>query len=112
MAANAPQLLHSTVSTTADVFHLTRAVKQVVFRNTSANSHTVRVFTGSTSAAAVAAATATVAVADANETFKVATTASRTVFKSTRPQFVALSVIATTGASTFDVEGTIWREGE
>lgn len=112
MAANAPSILHNSVSTTSDVFHLTRAVKQIVIRNTSANSITVRPWAGSTVAQAVALATANAAVADANETWKVAAGATRTIFKSTRPQYVACAMIATTGASTFDLEGTIWREGE
>jgi len=112
MAANAPLIVHSSVGATADVFHLTRKVKEVVVKNTHATqSISLKVFTGATSAAAVATATANATVAGANDTFTIPAGATKTVFKSTRQQYVAANMIGTGAATTFDMEGTIWTTG-
>lgn len=111
MAANAPLIVTSTVGAAADVFHLTSEVKQVVVENYHATALVyVKVFTGATSAAAVAKATASPATVAGNDCFVVAAGKRKAVLKSSRGNFVALSIIASGAATTFTVEGTEWKD--
>ncbi len=108
------RITHGSVGTSAEVSHLTQRVNQVAILNTHASQTlAVRVFTGETAVAAAAAAAATPAVALADEVFHIPALAAasgslarRVVFKSKRPEFVALSVIGSGSTTTYVVEGT------
>lgn len=112
MAANAPKIVHSSVGATADVFYLSQKCKQVVIRNTHATQTLyAKVKTGASAAAANTAATNDAAVASANDNFLIKAGETRTIFKSTRMQFVAVSLIGSGAATTFSMEGTNWVDG-
>lgn len=107
----APQIGYQSAGVAAETVSLTTQVKQVSIDNYHATALTyVRVFTGDTAAAALALAVATPAVAAANENFFVGAGKRKTVFKSTRATYVALSTIASGAATTIAVEGTQYRD--
>ena len=94
----------TTTTTTAESVGLTSKVSQVRVTNReaiAADTLYVTVATGRTAAAAEAALT--VAVADADETFAMIGGETKTVFQSSRPTYVALSVVG--NASPYSVEG-------
>jgi putative intracellular protease/amidase len=111
MAGDAPLVINDVGGAAAVVFNHTTRVKQVKVKNQHATQTlTVRPFTGNTSAAAAALAAATPAVIGADDNWTIAAGKEATVFKSSKKQFVSLSVIASGAGTTFCSEGTIWRE--
>lgn len=93
----------TTTSTTAESVGLTQKVSEVrVTNRDGTNTIYVTVATGLTAAAAEAAVVTAVAAAD--ETIALLPNTTKTVFKSTRPTYVALSVIGS--ASAYSVEGS------
>ena len=110
MADNNGQLItHGSVGTTAETSYLTASVNQVAVRNTHATQTlAVRVFTGSTAAAAAAKADATDAVALADENWHVPAGGRVVVFKSPRAKYVALSVVGSGAATPYVTEGSDW----
>lgn len=113
---NGVNITHGSAGTSAEVSHLTGRVNQVSIENTHASQTlAVRVFTGETAAAAAAAAAATPAVALADENWHIPAAAAasgglnrRVVFKSKRPSYVALSVLASGATTPYVVVGTEW----
>lgn len=95
----------TTTSTTAESVSLTSQVSEVRVTNREAiagDTLYVTVATGLTAAAAEAALVT--AVADADETIAIVGGDTKTVFKSSRPTYVALSVVG--DASPYSVEGS------
>jgi len=105
------KIAYHSVGTGAESVSLTDPVKQVAVENYHATQHAyVRVFTGNTAAAALALADATDAVAAADENYLVAAGTRKVVLKTTRPTFVAISIIASGASTTCVVEGTDFRD--
>lgn len=110
---NGPKITYGSVGTTAETSFLTDKVKQVAVHNTSTTvSLYVRVFTSAQSAAgAQAQADATDAVALADDNFLIPPSSRRVVYKSAKPQWVALSVIGSaTGPTAYETCGTVWYD--
>ena len=93
----------ATTSTTAESVGLTGTVSEVrVTNRDTTNTMYCTVSTGQSAAAAEAGLVTAVAAAD--ETFSLPPSTTKTVFKSGRPTYVALSVIG--NASDYSVEGS------
>lgn len=114
MADNsAERVTHGSVGTTAETSWLTRPHNKVSVTNTHATQRChVRVFSGATAAAAKALADATDAVANADEVYDLGPGEEEVVFRSTGAKFVALSVIGSGAATTYEVVGESFQEGD
>ena len=112
LLGNADLVTAATAGTTAGEVTFNKQVNQVSCTNQHATAKMwVRVFTGSTAAAANTAAVATVAVASADENFYIPPANGRTVvFKSARKTFVALSIIADGATTLGTFTGTNWLD--
>lgn len=103
-AVSGAKTAHATLSTTtADTVTLTSQVRQVRVTN---HTDTVVVYctVASGNTAAGAAAAVVTAVAAADETISIAPHETKVVFQSTKPRYVALSVVG--NANVYAVEGS------
>ena len=108
---DAPSIVTTTSTTTADLSYLTTEVKQVAIENYHATQILyVKPKFGATAAAALAAATADAAVAAADDCFVIPAGKRKVIAKSTRGVFCAISHIASGAATTFTMEGTAFRD--
>lgn len=113
MAATGVNTLTDVAGAAAAVHTLTAKNKQFAITNTHATQTiTCRIFTGNTSAAAAAAAAATPAVIGASENFTIAPGKRVVLLKSGRSVFASISDIASGAATTFTLEGTIFKDGQ
>jgi len=106
---NGARVTHGSVGTTAETSYLTEKATKVTVQNKHATqSLGVRVFTSNSSAAAAAAlADATDAVEGADEVRYIKPGGEpEVVFESRRPAYVALSVVGSGAATTYEVVGT------
>ena len=112
MAATGSVTITDVGGAAAAVFAFTLKHKQVAVTNYHATQTLfVRPAVGLTQAAATATATANPAVttgADFNYTVPFGKRV--TIFKSSRKQFVAMSMIASGAATSFTAEGTDWQD--
>lgn len=105
------KIAYQSAGTAAESVSLTDPVKQVAVENYHATALLYcTVYTGATAAAALALANATDAVAAADETWFIGPGKRKVVLKTTRPTFVALSIIASGAATTCVVEGSMFRD--
>jgi len=94
---------HATLSTTtADTVTLNDKVRQV--RVTNHDGTNIVYVTTNTRTTAAGAVGATTAVAQADETISIPTGGTKTVWRSSLPQFIELSVVGNGGS--YSVEGT------
>ena len=110
---NGPKITYGSVGTTAETSYLTDKVKQVAIHNTSSSlSLYARVFTSANSATgAQTQADATDAVALADDNFLIPPNSRRVVYKSAKPQWVAVSIIASgAGPTAYENCGTVWYD--
>lgn len=111
MSATGINTLTDQAGVAAAVHSLTAQQKQIAIRNTHATQTlTVRVFTALTSALAATAAAATPAVIGASENFTIPAGVRTVVMKSSRGVYVSISDIASGAATTFTMEGTIFKD--
>lgn len=105
----ANQGFHETASTTAETKSFTATTKQVSLTNRDATDTLyATIAAGNTSAASVSALT--VAVAAAAGTICVPPGQRRVLAKSTRDEWVSVSVIATANTPAYSLEGTDFRD--
>lgn len=114
MATTGIASLTDTAGAAAAVYTLSAKLKQLAITNTHATQTiTVRVSTANTSAAAAAlAAAGGVAVIGASENITVAPGKRVVLVKSNRSIFTSISAIASGAATTFTLEGTIFKDGQ
>lgn len=106
-----PRIAHNAASTTAESVELTEKVVAVSVTNKDGtNALYVKAYCGDVQATVDAAAVAGVVVAAANDSFYVGPNQTVTVHQGGRPQFVALSIIATAGTPAYAVTGTPWPQ--
>ena len=99
---DAPSIVTTTSTTTADLSYLTTEVKQVAIENYHATQILyVKPKFG---------ATADAAVVGADDVFVIPAGKRKVIAKSTRGVFCAISHIASGAATTFTMEGTAFRD--
>lgn len=111
MAGDAPNIINDTAGVAAAAFGFTGRHKQVDFRcNHATQICTVRVFSGTTAAAAKAKATATAAVIGADDNYTIGPNQRQVIAKSGRRTYWAFSVIASGAATPFVSAAEDWTD--
>ncbi|MCB1900737.1 MAG: hypothetical protein KDH16_15680 [Rhodocyclaceae bacterium] len=111
-ASNAPWRTHvSDLGATAEIHHLTQKVKQVALVNRDAtNIVYCMVYTNDQSSANAVALAATATTALVDDSFVLMPGERRVVFKSPKPTYVALNLLASGANTDISVEGTPWYD--
>lgn len=111
MAGDAPNVINDNGGVAAVAFGFTARHKQVAVHNLHATQVlTVRVFSGTTAAAAKAKAVATVAAIGADDNYAIGPNSRTVIAKSGRRTYFAFSLIASGAASPFIAAGEDWTD--
>lgn len=106
--------LGQSISTTHDQWGLSVPVKQLAIYNSHPTQILyVKAYTGSSAATAAAnslAATAVTATTTGSSFYRIPPATRQVILKSARATFVSIDILATTGATTFDIQGQNWLD--